>query len=154
MAGGIGEPVSAFPVDTNRRLAYDWRIGVRLPQPDAGRGVRRTYDAIVKRRIAEVSVSGWRREEIQMATLDTRNYSYRAGREVSRRGTTDDPASLERKYRRVRPYVAAPASDSADDPASLERKYRRVRPYGSVTALGQAKMRAGAVRAEKRQLAD
>ena len=114
-----------------------------------------------------------------MATLDTRNYSYRAGREVSRRGSADDPASLERKYqrvrpyvavpasdstndpaslerkyRRVRPYVAAPASDSTNDPASLERKYRRVRPYGSVTALGLVKMRAGAVRAEKRQLTD
>ena len=89
-----------------------------------------------------------------MATLDTRNYSYRAGREVSRRGTADDPASLERKYRRVRPYVAATASDSANDPASLARKYRRVRPYVSVTALDQAKMRAGAVRTEKRQLAD
>ena len=89
-----------------------------------------------------------------MATLDTRNYPYRAGREVSYRGTANDPASLERKYRRVRPYVAAPASDSANDPASLARKYRRVRPYGSVTALGLAKMRAGAARTEKRQLTD
>ena len=113
-----------------------------------------TYDAIVKRRIAEVAFRDGNKEEIQMATLDTRNYPYRAGREVSHRGTANDPASLERKYRRVRPYVAAPASDSANDPASLARKYRRVRPYGSVTALGQAKMRAGAVRTEKRQLAD
>ena len=114
-----------------------------------------TYDAIVKRRIAEVAFrDGNNKEEIQMATLDTRDYSYRAGREVSRRGAANDPASLERKYRRVRPYVAAPASDSANDPASLARKYRRVRPYGSVTALDQAKMRAGAVRTEKRQLAD
>jgi len=60
VAGGLGEPVSAFPVDTNRCLAYDWHIGVRLPRPDARRGVRcNTYDAIVKRQIAEVSVSGW-----------------------------------------------------------------------------------------------
>ena len=113
-----------------------------------------TYDAIVKRRIAEAAFRDGNKEEIQMATLDTRNYPYRAGREVSHRGTANDPESLARKYRRVRPYVAAPASDSANDPASLARKYRRVRPYGSVTALGQAKMRAGAVRTEKRQLAD
>ena len=88
-----------------------------------------TYGAIVKRQIAEVAFRDGNKEEIRMATLDTRNYPYRAGREVSHRGT-------------------------ANDPASLARKYRRVRPYGSVTALGQAKMRAGAVRTERRQLAD
>lgn len=56
-----------------------------------------------------------------MAIRDTYNYSYRVSRKDSRR-------------------------DTANDPASLERKYQRVRPGGNVTVLGLAKMRAGAGR--------
>lgn len=46
-----------------------------------------------------------------MAILVAYDYSYGVGHRVSTLDGDNDPASLERKYRRVRPYSIVPASD-------------------------------------------
>ena len=82
-----------------------------------------TYDAIVKRQIAEAAFRDGERRRILMATY---NYTYRVGRKVSHRGITNDPARREREH-------------------------QRARPGGRLTVDGRGKTRAGALRTERGQ---
>ena len=82
-----------------------------------------TYDAIVKRQIAEAAFRDGERRRILMATY---NYTYRVGRKVSHRGVTNDPARREREH-------------------------QRARPGGRLTVDGRGKTRAGALRTERGQ---
>ena len=61
-----------------------------------------------------------------MPRRNTYNYTFRVGREVAHRGTTNNPKRSQQEH-------------------------RRVRPKGKLTVDGRAKTRAGALRFERTQ---
>ena len=119
----MGEPLARFRLT----LTAAWRMistsGFDCLGLTEDEVYNATYDAIVKRRIAEVAFRDGNEEEIQMATY---NYTYRVGRKVSHRGITNDPARREREH-------------------------QRARPGGRLTVDGRSKTRAGALRTERGQ---